>query len=138
MDSATIIEGEAVPITQISLGTFFQIPAVRQIMLLVGVAGSVAVGFAIVLWSQTPGYSRLYGDLDGADAAQVAEALRAADIDFKLNTDTGDVMVPESRLHDARLELASQGLPQVPDGQCGRGLRHRALVSNTGVLPTLR
>ena len=112
MDNATIIEGEAVPITQISLGTFFQIPAVRQIMLLVGVAGSVAVGFAIVLWSQTPAYSRLYGDLDGADAAQVAEALRAADIDFKLNTDTGDVMVPESRLHDARLELASQGLPQ--------------------------
>ncbi len=112
MDNATIIEGEAVPVTQIGLGMVLKIPAVRQIMLLIGVAGSVAVGFAIVLWSQTPAYSRLYGDLDAADAAQVAEALRAADIDFKLNTNTGDVMVPVSRLHDARLELASQRLPQ--------------------------
>ncbi|MCH8135500.1 MAG: flagellar M-ring protein FliF [Proteobacteria bacterium] len=112
MDSATIIEGEAVPVSQITLGAFFKIPAVRQIMLLIGVAGSVAAGVAIVLWSQAPEYSRLYSDLDGADAAQVVEALRAAEIDFKLNADTGSVMVAKSRLHDARLELASQGLPQ--------------------------
>ncbi len=112
MDNATIIEGEAVPVSQISLGAFFKIPAVRQIMLLIGVAGSVAAGVAIVLWSQAPEYSRLYSDLDGADAAQVVEALRAAEIDFKLNADTGSVMVAKSRLHDARLELASQGLPQ--------------------------
>lgn len=111
MDNTTIIEGESVPVTQISLGTFFRIPAVRQIILLLGVAGSVAAGFAIVLWSQTPQFSRLYGGLDGADAAEVVEALRAAEIEFKLNTDTGTVLVPDSRLHDARLELASQGLP---------------------------
>ncbi len=112
MNNATIIEGEAVPVSDINLGTFFKIPAVRQIMLLIGVAGSVAAGFAVVLWSQTPGYSRLYGNLEGADVAQVAEALRATDIEFNVNTDTGSVMVPASRLHDARLELASQGLPQ--------------------------
>lgn len=112
MDNATIIEGEAVPVSQLSLGSFFKIPAVRQIMLLIGVAGSVAAGVAIVLWSQAPEYSRLYSDLDGADTAQVVEALRAAEIDFKLNADTGSVMVEKSRLHDARLELASQGLPQ--------------------------
>ena len=112
MENTNIIEGEAIPVTQINLGTFLKIPAVRQVMLLFGVAGSVAAGVAIVLWSLTPGYSRLYGDLEVADAAEVAEALRAADIDFKLNTDTGSVMVPESRLHAARLELASQGLPQ--------------------------
>lgn len=111
MDNATIIEGEAVPVTQISLGAFLRIPAVRQIMLLLGLAASVAAGFAIVLWSQTPDYSRLYGGLDGADAAEVVESLRAVDIEFKLNTDTGTIMVPESRLDDARLELASQGLP---------------------------
>lgn len=116
MDNATIIEGESVPVTQINLGTFFRIPAVRQVLLLLGVAGSVAAGFAIILWSQTPEYSRLYSDLDGADAAEVVEALRAAEIDFKLNTDTGTVLVSKSRLHDARLELASQGLPQGASG----------------------
>ncbi len=112
MDNSTIIEGESVPVTQINLRTLFRIPAVRQVTILLGIAGSVAAGFAVVLWSQTPGYARLYGELDSADAAQVVEALRSADIDFKLNSDTGTVMVPEARLHAARLELASQGLPQ--------------------------
>jgi flagellar M-ring protein FliF len=85
---------------------------VHQVLLLVGVAAAVAAGFAIVLWSQTPGYTQLYSDLDTADVAQVAESLRAAGIEYKLDTGSGVVLVAESRLHDARLELASQGLPQ--------------------------
>lgn len=112
MDNATIIEGEAQPVSQISLASVFRIPAVRQVMLLVGVAGAVAVGFAVVLWSQTPGYSQLYGDLDQQDSAQVVDALRAADFEYELNAKTGSVMVLESKLHDARLVLASQGLPK--------------------------
>ncbi len=99
------------PVAQMNLGMFFQIPVVRQVMLLVGVAASVAAGFAVVLWAQTPGHVRLYEGLDGSDVAEIADALRAADIDFNLNMETGTVTVPESILHDARLELASQGLP---------------------------
>lgn len=112
MDKPTIIEGTATHARQLSLGGVLRIPAVRQVLLLIGVAASVAAGFAVVLWSQTPAYTQLYGDLEGSDAAEVAEALRTAGIEFRLNTDAGSVSVPESRLHDARLEIASQGLPQ--------------------------
>jgi flagellar M-ring protein FliF len=94
------------------LGSVLRIPAVRQVSLLIGVAASVAAGFAVVLWSQTPDYAQLYGNLEGRDAAEVAEALRAADIPYTLNMDTGSVSVAAAKLHDARLELASQGLPQ--------------------------
>ena len=111
MDNATIIEGTATPVRELNLLGVLQIPAVRQVMLLLGVAAAVATGFAVVLWSQTSGYTQLYGDLGGADAAEVTEALRAADIKFKLNAETGNVMVPERSLHQARLELASAGLP---------------------------
>ena len=111
MDNATIIEGTATPVRELNLLGVLQIPAVRQVMLLLGVAAAVAAGFAVVLWSQTSGYTQLYGDLAGADAAQVTEALRAADIKVKLNAETGNVMVPEKSLHQARLELASAGLP---------------------------
>ena len=112
MDNSTIIEGEAVPVTQMNLRGFLQIPAVRQVTILLGVAAAVAAGFAIVLWSQQPGFVSLYSELDNTDAAQVVDALRAADIDYKLNPSSGSVMVPESKLHAARLELASQGLPE--------------------------
>lgn len=112
MDNKGIIDGAGSAPSQIGLGTILRIPAVRQILLLVGVAASVAIGFAIVQWSRTPAYTQLYRGLDTADAAQVAEALRTAGIDYKLDTGSGVVLVAESRLHDARLELASQGLPQ--------------------------
>jgi flagellar M-ring protein FliF len=112
MDKKAVIDASAIPASQISLGGVFRIPAVHQVLLLVGVAAAVAAGFAIVLWSQTPGYTQLYSDLDTADVAQVAESLRAAGIEYKLDTGSGVVLVAESSLHDARLELASQGLPQ--------------------------
>ncbi|MGH8167966.1 MAG: flagellar basal-body MS-ring/collar protein FliF, partial [Woeseiaceae bacterium] len=112
MSNSSVIEARVTPGRQMHLRGVLRIPAVRQVILLIGVAASVAAGFALVLWSQTPEYAQLYGNLESSDTAEVAEALRAADIPFKLNTDTGSVSVPEAKLHDARLELASQGLPQ--------------------------
>lgn len=111
MNTTTIIDSTATPVGQMTLLGVLRIPAVRQVMLLIGVAAAVAAGFAVISWSQTPGYTQLFSDLDGADASQVAEALRGADIEYKLNGDTGNIMVPEEKLHSARLELASQGLP---------------------------
>ena len=52
----------------------------RQVGLLVGLAASVAIGFAVVLWSQQPDYRPLLGSLVGMDANQVMETLAAADI----------------------------------------------------------
>ena len=111
METGTLIESSAVPSSQLNLAGVLRIPAVRQVVSLIGVAGAVAVGFAIVLWSQTPQFTQLYGDMSTAEASEVAEALQAADIDYKL-TGNGSVLVAESELHDARLQLAAMGLPQ--------------------------
>ena len=59
------------PISNLSLAGVLGIPAVRQVMLLIGVGASVAVGLAVALWSQTPSYTQLYSGLDTVDAAQV-------------------------------------------------------------------
>lgn len=112
MDNSSVIDGTATPVRDMTLSGVMRITAVRQALILVGVAAAVAVGLAVVLWSQEPDYRQLYGNLDGSGSAEVAGALRAAGIDYRLNTDTGAVLVPASALHDARLELASQGLPQ--------------------------
>jgi len=111
MNNTTIIDSTATPVGHMTLLGVLRIPAVRQITLLIGVAAAVAAGFAVINWSQAPGYTQLYSDLDSADASQVVEALRGADIKYKLSGDTGNIMVPEGALHSARLELASQGLP---------------------------
>ena len=46
------------------------------LVMLVGLAASVAIGFAVVLWSQEPDYRPLYNSLDGYDAGQVVELLQ--------------------------------------------------------------
>lgn len=91
---------------------FAQLPALRQIGLMVGLAASVAIGVAVVLWSQTPSYSLLYGSLSDKDATEVMEALQQNDIPYKLDERTGALMVPAKHVHDARLKLAAQGLPK--------------------------
>ncbi|MGB5347144.1 MAG: flagellar basal-body MS-ring/collar protein FliF [Woeseia sp.] len=111
MDNSAIIPTSRMPVSQLNLGGVLRIPAVRQVTTLVGVAAAVAAGFAIFLWSQTPGFTQLYGDLEAADAAQVIEALKSAEIEYKLG-DNGSIMVPQARLHDARMQLAGQGVSQ--------------------------
>jgi len=111
METGTLIESTGVPSSQLNLAGVMRIPAVRQVLSLIGVAGAVAAGFAVVLWSQTPQFTQLYSDMSTAEAAEVSQALQSADIDYKLSGN-GSVMVAESQLHDARLQLASMGLPQ--------------------------
>lgn len=82
----------------------------RQIGLLVGLAASVAIGFAVVLWSQQPDYRPLYGSLDGMDASQVMETLSAADIKYTVEPNSGALLVKADDLARARMRLAAAGV----------------------------
>ncbi|MFZ3154395.1 flagellar basal-body MS-ring/collar protein FliF [Pseudomonas sp.] len=82
----------------------------RQIGLLVGLAASVAIGFAVVLWSQQPDYQPLYGSLDGMDASQVMETLSAADIKYTVEPNSGALLVKADDLARARMRLAAAGV----------------------------
>ncbi len=87
-------------------------PVVRQIAVMVGIAASVALGVAIVLWSRTPTYAPLYGNLAQKDAMEIAQALQSAGIEYEIDQANGIVMVPSGSLREARMKLAGQGLPQ--------------------------
>ena len=112
MENTNVIESTVVPASNLNLAGVLSIPAVRQVILLLGVAVAVAVGITVAMWSQSPSYTQLYGDMVASEAAEVADALRAAGIDYKLDSSTGSILVSEGEVHDARMELASQGLPQ--------------------------
>jgi flagellar M-ring protein FliF len=83
----------------------------RQLAVMVGIAASVALGVAVVLWSQSPSYAPLYGNLAEKDASQVIEALQQAGAEYKVDEATGMVMVPAGKLKELRMQLAGQGLP---------------------------
>jgi flagellar M-ring protein FliF len=87
------------------------IPGLRQVGLLAGVAAAVAAAIWLVVWSQGPNYTVLYGNLSERESGQVMDALTAAGIEYKLSP-SGAVSVPEAKVQEARIRLATQGLPQ--------------------------
>jgi len=88
----------------------------KQMLMLAGVAGSVAFGLAMVLWSQQPAYSVLYSSLPAERASAVMDTLTTLNIPYQLEKNTGALMVPEAELHNARLKLAGSGVVQTEDG----------------------
>jgi flagellar M-ring protein FliF len=102
-------------------------PLFRQLLVMVGIAISVAIGVAVVLWSQTPSYSLLYGNLGDKGAQEVLEALQKAGVEYRVEAGTGAVMVPSRKLHEVRMKLAAHGLPH------GDGLGFELLQQDTGL-----
>ncbi len=101
-------------------------PVVRQLLVMLTLAGSIALGIVVVLWAWTPNYTVLYGSLTEKDASEIVTALQQAGIEVKVDQTTGSVMIPATDVHDARLKLASQGLPR------GDGLGFELLQQETG------
>src|ERR1700729_4108860 len=87
------------------------IPGVKQVGLLAGVAAAVAAAIWLVLWSQGQNFTVLYGHLSDRESGQVMDALTAAGIEYKLSP-SGAVSVPEAKVQEARIRLATEGLPQ--------------------------
>ncbi|MAZ88246.1 MAG: flagellar M-ring protein FliF [Cellvibrionaceae bacterium] len=90
---------------------FNSLNLIRQAGLMVGLAASVAIGFAVVLWTQGEDYRPLYGSLDRLDSAEVVEILETNNITFKIDGASGALLVADQDVHNARLKLAEAGLP---------------------------
>lgn len=86
----------------------------RQIGLMITLAASVAIGFAIVMWMQGDDYRPLYGRMDNLDAANVVDVLEQNRIKFKVDQNSGAILVASEDVHMARLKLAEFGLPSSP------------------------
>jgi flagellar M-ring protein FliF len=112
------------------------IPGLKQIGLLAGVAAAVAAAIWLVLWSQGQSYTVLYGQLSERESGQVMDALTAAGIEFKLNP-SGAVSVPESKVQEARIRLASQGLPQ-SDAMGIEMIQKESALGNSAMMESAR
>ncbi|MBD9484355.1 flagellar M-ring protein FliF [Pseudomonas sp. PDM14] len=116
---ATTGSGEKKPLFGLAfLENLSQMSMLRQVGLLVGLAASVAIGFAVVLWSQQPDYRPLLANLSGMDTNQVVEILTAADIAYTVEPNSGALLVKSEDLGRARMRLAAAGVAP-SDGNVG-------------------
>ena len=88
------------------------LPLERQIGLIVAIAAALTLVVSLVLWLTRPNYVVLFPNLPEQESAQVLEALEQSGVPFRLDPVSGAVQVPAAQLHEARLKLATEGLPK--------------------------
>jgi flagellar M-ring protein FliF len=89
-----------------------QTPGVRTIILSLGAALTVAIMIGVWMWSQTPDYRVLFSNFNDKDGGAIVASLQQLNIPYKYSDGGSAILVPANQVHDARLKLASQGLPK--------------------------
>lgn len=87
-------------------------PIMKQVMFLVAIAASIAIGGYVLLWSQSPNYQVLFSGMQAKESSEVVAILQQSNIDYKLDPTTGALLVPASEVQALRLKLAAEGLPR--------------------------
>ena len=105
-------DGDAAPGGRMLDRRLQEMPGVRQLLQILMLAAALALGLWLFFWTQKPGYAPLFNGLADRDAAEISDALRAANVPFRLENGGATITVPEEKLNEVRLQLAAQGLPQ--------------------------
>ena len=93
-------------------GGFNRSMITNKLLLIVGIAVVVAVMIGAWLWTQQPDYRVLFANYQDKDGGAIVGALEQMNIPYKFSDGGGAILVPASQVHQARLKLASQGLPK--------------------------
>jgi flagellar M-ring protein FliF len=84
----------------------------NKLLLLAGVAAVVAVMVVFWLWSQQPDYRVLFSNYSDKDGGSIVAALEKMNVPYKFSDSGTAILVPAAQVHQARLKLASDGLPK--------------------------
>ncbi len=83
-----------------------------KLFLLAGIAAVIAVMVVFWLWSQQPDYRVLFSNFSDKDGGAIVAALDKMNVPYKLSDSGTAILVPAASVHQARLKLASEGLPK--------------------------
>jgi len=91
-------------------GAFSQIG--NKLLLVAGIAAVIAVMVVFWLWSQQPDYRVLFSNYSDKDGGAIVAALEKMNVPYKFSDSGTAILVPAAQVHQARLKLASDGLPK--------------------------
>jgi flagellar M-ring protein FliF len=107
---AATLEATQVP-NAFNLGEFLR-QLFSHLGIILSLAAVLALGVGVTLWSIKPEYSPVYSNLSQTDVGMVADVLRTSNIPFRIDSSSGMILVANDKLSEAKIILASEGLPQ--------------------------
>ncbi len=113
MDNAIrTLPNAAAPETPGFVGRLAALPLKNQISLILGLCALVAMMMVIANWNSNSDYKVLYANLSDKDGGAIIAQLSQMNIPYRHADGGAAILVPSSKVHDARLKLASAGLPK--------------------------
>ncbi|QKI89551.1 flagellar basal-body MS-ring/collar protein FliF [Thiomicrorhabdus xiamenensis] len=88
------------------------LPIAKQVGLVVALAAVLALVVGIVMWSQAKPYTLLFGSIDPQDMNEIVQTLEQDAVQYKIDTNSGGILVPSDQVHSLRLKLAAAGFPK--------------------------
>lgn len=79
---------------------------------LVTAAAAIALAVAALLYLRAPEWRILYTNVSDRDGGAIIAALGQMNVPYRFSEGGGAILVPAEHVHEARLRLASQGLPR--------------------------
>jgi flagellar M-ring protein FliF len=87
-------------------------PSVRRALIPLMILLVLVIAAVSFQFTQTTPYRPIMPGMTENDKQAAIEALKAGDFKPKVDTSSGQITVPESRYHEARIFLAGQGIPK--------------------------
>ena len=113
MDNAVVLNADNTLLLTPGLGSrMAALPARSKFALGLGVAALGAVVLTLTLWSGQGDYKVLYANLSDKDGGAIIAQLSQMNVPYRHADGGAAILVPAAKVHDARLRLASAGLPK--------------------------
>ena len=113
MDNAVVLNADNTLLLTPGLGSrMAALPARSKFALGLGVAALGAVVLTLTLWSGQGDYKVLYANLSDKDGGAIIAQLSQMNVPYRHADGGAAILVPAAKVHDARLKLASAGLPK--------------------------
>jgi flagellar M-ring protein FliF len=87
-------------------------PGGRKFLQMLGIAAVIAIMAGVWMWGQQPDYRVLFSNFSDRDGGAIVASLQQMNVPFKFAEGGAAILVPANQVYEARLKLASQGLPK--------------------------
>ena len=87
-------------------------PGGRKFLQMLAIAAVIAIMAGVWMWGQQPDYRVLFSNFSDRDGGAIVASLQQMNVPYKFAEGGGAILVPANQVYEARLKLASQGLPK--------------------------
>ena len=84
----------------------------QKILLMIAVAAIIALAVASSTWLKQADYRVLFSNISERDGGAIIASLEQMNVPYRFSESGSAILVPSANVHEARLRLATQGLPK--------------------------